>query len=271
MALACALSGSLAAQPAAQPKKAPKKAAKVEPKVDLAPTIAALSGANNEAAIKAAETLGASTDAAAHEALLDALAFGLPPQVAVAAIGALGMHPAPPDVVALVRYASHHNPTVRGAALVALASYPAPAARKALLAGLRDMTASVRAAAAGAAAKGRVREALDPLFELLARNEDYAAKALAAMADVELARRIGEQHGKVPEPILAMTLGLVLNRPDFGPDAARVDLVRSLGKLQDPTALAALTDYLDATPKTPPRESRAEAQKMVEARLGGGK
>jgi HEAT repeat protein len=275
--LSCALSGSALAQPAAQPvapaaKKGAKNAKAAPPvKIDLAPTIAALNGANNDAAAKAAELLGTSAEPAAHEALLDALAFGMPPSVAMAAITALGMHPAPPDVAALVRYASHHNVGVRSAALSALAMYPAAAARKALVGGLHDMNPAVRLAAGMAAAKGHAREAIEPLFELLSRNDESAAKALAAMADPDLARKIGEQFGKVPEPMLALTLGLILKRADFGPDPARVDVVRAIGKIQDSSAVSALTDYIDAAPKTPPRPSRQEAQKMVEARLGGGK
>jgi HEAT repeat protein len=294
--LVCALGGSLAAQPAqpaapgagapAVPKvpapkaapapKAPKGNAKKgtpakAEKIDLAPTIATLGTGANDAAAKAAEALGTSTEPAAHEALLDALAFGLPPSVAIAAITALGSHAAPPDVVALVRYAGHHNPNVRGAAFGALAMYPAPVARRALIAGLHDTNATARTAAAMAASKAKAKEAVEPLFQLLGRSDDAAAKALAGMADADLARKIGDQLGKVPDAILATTLGLVLKRADFGPDTARVDLVRAIGKIQDASAISALTDYIDATPKNPPRQSRQEAQKMVEARLGGGK
>jgi HEAT repeat protein len=286
IALACALGGSVHAQPkqdqkaataptqdqkaapAAKAAKAPK-AAKAG-KLDLAPTVAALHGANVDAAAKAAEALGTSAEPAAHDALLDALAMGLPASVAVVAIASLAQHPAPPDVTALKRYAGHRNPTVRGAALGSLAMYPDPVARKAVIAGLHDMTGTVRAAAAAAAAKGRIREAVEPLFELLGRSEESASKALAAMADADLARKIGEHLGKVPDAMLVQTLGLVLKRSDFGPDPARVELVRAIGKIQDQSAVAALTDYIDATPKNPPRQSRQEAQKMVEARLGGG-
>jgi HEAT repeat protein len=254
---------------------APKAPAKVAPKPtkgpDLGPLITSLAGADSAAAGKAATTLGESTEPGAHEALLDGLALGLPPPVAIEALAALTKHPAPPDVVALVRYAGHHNPSVRGAALAALAMYPDPVAHAAVVAGLHDMTGSVRGAAATAAAKGHVREAIEPLFELLARGEDIAARGLAAMADADLVRRIGDQFGKVPDPQLAECLGLILRRADFGPDTARVDIVRAIAKIQDQAAVAALTDYLDATPKNPPRESRAEAQKIVEARLGGGK
>lgn len=264
--LAFALGGAAGAQPA--PKQA-KQARKKAGKVDLGPTVAALSGADLEAAAKAAEILGGSADPSAHDALLDALAMGLPPAVATAAVAALANHPAPPDVIALRRYAGHHNPSVRSAAIGALATYPDPSARKAVVAGLSDMTGSVRAAAAAAAAKGRVREAIEPLFALLARGEQPAAKALAAMADVDLARKIGDQLGKVPDTILAQTLGMVIVRKDFGPDPARVEIVRAIGKIQDSIAVTVLTDYVDATPKNPPRQSRQEAQKMVEARLAG--
>lgn len=266
--LTFALAGAAGAQPA--PARDKKVARQKAGKVDLQPLLSALNGVDLEAAVKAAETLGASTDPSAHDALLDALAMGMPAAVAVATIHAVAQHPAPPDVAALRRYAKHHNPTVRSAAIGALASYPDPAARKAVVAGLHDLTGTVRAAAAAAAAKGRVREAIEPLFELLARNEEPAAKALAALADPDLARKIGDKLGMVPDTILAQTLGLVLRRADFGPDAARVEVVRAIGKIQDSVAVSVLTDYLDATPKNPPRPSRQEAEKMVEARLAGG-
>jgi HEAT repeat protein len=148
--------------------------------------------------------------------------------------------------------------------------YPDPAAHKLVIAGLHDAVGAVRGAAAAAAAKGRIREAIDPLFDLLARNEEPAAKALAAMADADLVRRVGDQLGKVPDAVLAQCLGMILKRADFGPDTVRVEVVRALGKIQDQAALAALSDYVDATPKNPPRQSRDEAEKMVEARLSGG-
>lgn len=281
--LTCALAGSASAQqaapaapaapakaPAKGPAKAPKKNPK-GPKVDLAPLVSDLAGANQEQAVKAADQLGAATEPAAHEALLDALAFGMQPAVAIASIKALAMHPAPPDVNALVRYATHHNPSVRSASYGALASYPDPVAQKAIVRGLHDELGPVRAAAAAAAAKGHVRIAVDPLIDLLGRGEQAASAALAAMADVDMSRKIGDQLGKIPDAMLAQTLGAILKRSDFGPDEARSDIVRAIGKIQGPEAISALTDYVDATPKNPPRNSRTEAQKMVEARLGGDK
>jgi len=247
----------------------PALAQKAKNRVDLSAEVAALAGADLEAAAKAADALGASTEPAAHDALLDALALGLPPAVTTNAFNALVKHPAPPDVAALRRYATHHQPPVRSAAIGALVMYPDPNAKAAVIAGLHDPIASVRAAAAAAAGKGRMRDAVDPLIKLLAKGEEPAARALAAMADTALARKLADQLGKVPEASLALALGLILKRPDFGPDTERVEIVRAIAKIADSSAVTALGEYLDATPKNPPRPSRQEAQGVVEARLGG--
>ncbi|CAN5907170.1 hypothetical protein BH11MYX3_BH11MYX3_28700 [soil metagenome] len=259
------------AQPAKGAAKAPRsKAGAKVVKAAVAPELTtALASTDIEAAAKAAETLGTLTAPGAHEALLDALALGLPAAVAAPAMLALGAHPAPPDVVALRRYAGHHTPGVRITALTTLAMYPDPAAHAAVVAGLHDPVGMVRTAAAGAAARARIKAAIEPLFLLLAKGEDSSARALAALADPDLARKVADQLGKVPDATLALTLGTILKRADFGPDEARVEIVRALAKIQDASAINALTDYLDSSPKTPPRPSRGEAQMVVEARQGG--
>jgi HEAT repeat protein len=58
--------------------------------------------------------------------------------------------------------------------------------------------------------------------------------------------------------------------PDFGPDTARVEVVRAIGKIDDKSAVTALQDYLANSPKKP-TSSRTEAQLIVDARTGGGK
>ncbi len=272
--------GNAAAQPAELPPppapkapKAPKPTPKAPPKAgkkDLDPAIAALGGADQDAAVKATQTLGSSDQPAAHDALLDALAFGLPPPVAIAAFSALTQHPAPNDVAALKRYAGYHTPTVRAQALTALASYPDPVARASIVAALHDSAGLVRSAAAGAAAKGRVRDAVEPMLKLLSKGEESSARALAAIADPDLSRKLADHYGKVPDASLALALGLILKRADFGPDPARVEIVRAIAKIQDPAAVNQLKDYMDSVPKNPPRPSRQEAQMVVEARTGGG-
>lgn len=238
--------------------------------MDLGPEAAALNGADDDAAMAAATTLGGSEQPAAHDALLDALAFGLPPRVAVAALAALTQHPAPADVQALKRYAGHHTPMVRAAAINALASYPNPEARAAIASALHDPAGLVRTAAAGAAAKGRVRDAVEPMIKLLAKGEESSARSLAALADPDLARKLADHYGKVPDASLALALGLILKRQDFGPDPARVEIVRAMAKIQDIAATNQLKDYLDVTPKNPPRPSRQEAEMVWSARTGGG-
>lgn len=256
------MGASAAAQARAQPAPRPAR-------FDLPADVAALSGTDVEAASAAAGRLGANPAPAAHEALLDALAKGLPAPVAAPALAALTRHPAPPDVAALQRYARHRTEAVRAAALGALTPYPAAAARATIVAGLRDPAPAVRAAAAAAAGRGRIRDAIEPLLILLGLGEEPAARALAALADPALAARLAGALGAVPAAPLARCLGAILRRPDFGPDPARVEIVRAIGKIQDEAALAALTDYLDATPKHPPRPSRYEAEIVLEARLGG--
>ena len=134
---------------------------------------------------------------------------------------------------------------------------------------LSDDDAKVRAAAAAAAASGKVKSAGPALLALMAKNDAPAAKALAALADVELARVIGEQLGTVPDALLAECLGAILVRADFGPDSARLEVVRALGKIAGADATSALADYVSATPEKPPRQSRREAESLVESRLGG--
>jgi HEAT repeat protein len=255
---------SATGQPA---KKGPTKGA-VKRAVVSTELIQALGGADLEAAAKAAGQLGAIEVAAAHDALLDALALGLPPAVAVPAIGALVLRPAPPDVLALRRYAGHANPSVRSAAITALASYPGPIAQLAVVSGLRDPVGMVRNAAATAAGRARIKTAIDPMLLLLAKGEEASARGLAQLADPDLSRKLADQLGKVPDATLVVALGAILKRADFGPDAVKVEIVRAIGKIQDPAAINALTDYIDATPKTPVRTSRQEAMLIVEARMG---
>ncbi len=276
LTLALGIDRGAAAQPAGANPPARKVAPKTPPKVakkptDLAADAASLGAADVEVAARAAESLGGYDQPAAHDALLDALALGLPASVVIPAMTALALHPAPADVVALKRYAGHHNPTIRAAALGALAGYPDPAARAAIVGGLHDTTGSVRSAAAAAAGRGRVRDAVDPMLLLLAKGEESSARSLAQLADPDLARKIADHYGKVPDASLALCLGLALKRTDFGPDPARVEVVRAIAKIQDPAAVNQLTDYLDATPKNPPRPSRQEAEMVIDARHGGGK
>src|SRR5258708_4975323 len=81
-------------------------------------------------------------------------------------------------------------------------------------------------------ARGKVKLAVEPLFALMGKGEQPASAAIAAMADLDLAHKVGDQLGKMPDAILAQTLGAILKRADFGPDPARVEIVLAIGKIQ---------------------------------------
>jgi len=258
------------AKPPAPPAAAKDAAAKSKVKPGpVGPLAAALVGGDVDAAAKAAASLGDDPSPAAHEALLDALSTGLAPKAAAPALESLAKHPAPADVAVLLVYAGHRDDDVRAAAVAALGAYPDPLAKKAGVAALGDDTEKVRAAAASAVAKGKWREGVDRLMALLDKGDAAAPPALAALADADLAHSIAEHLGNAPAATLAVTLGMILKRADF-PEPAKLEVVRAIAKIPGAEATGALTDYLEATPEKPPRKSRAEAEKIVEARLAGG-
>ena len=259
-ALAIGLASTAAAQPRG-PK--PKKV-----KVDVAAQKAALFGADADKGKAAAVELGKTDDGAAHAALLDGLGTGLHPDVAAAALTSLGAAPRPGDVTTLGRYVRARNTAVRTAAVRALGGHTD--AGPLILAALRDHEEPVRAAAAEAVVARKSKGASEPLLALLDKGEIPAAKALAAIADADLARVIGEHIGTAPDGALAQCLGGILVRPDFANEAAKVQVVRALAKLAGPEAITALGDYVDATPATPVKQSRREAEAALKEKLGGG-
>lgn len=263
-AVIAAILGLLAPHAVAGPGPKNKKPAKV----DVAAAKTALLGTDEAKAGAAADQLGSVKEQAAHDALLDALSSGLSIAVAPKALAGLVTAPAPADVGVIRIYSKHRSPEVRAAADAALAGYPE--GRKLLVRALGDTKPNVRAAAAQALAKAKAREGTERLFALLARGDDGAVTALGEMADPEMARAIGEELGKVPDSALAKCLGIVLKRTDFGPDEARVQVVRAIAKIAGTDAVNALSDYVEATPAKPPRPSRKEAEQILQARLGGG-
>lgn len=258
------LVSALAVPAAAQPSTG--RSAK-KPKVNVPAQAALLHGGDVDKAKAAAAELGKTDDAAAHDALLDGLATGLHPDVATVALGALGAAPQPTDLTTLSRYVRARSPEVRTAAVRALGAQPEGAAM--IVAALRDQEASVRAAAAEAVVARKLKNATEPLLALLDKGELPAAKALSMYADADLARIIAEHLGTAPDGVLAQCLGAILVRPDFGPEGAKLQVVRALTKLAGPEAITALGDYVDATPATPPKQSRREAEAALKQKLGG--
>ena len=266
IALALAVPAAAVAQPKPKKKAAP---ARVSPEV--AEAAKALAGADLDAAGKAAGALGRDKSQAGLDALLDALALGLHPQVAIAALDGLAARKKAAALDTLVAYREHRNPKVRASAIGALAALDDRRVDKHILAALHDGDVKVRAAAAGAVAQRKLRGGVEALLQLLVKGDEASAPALAALADPELARKVAETIGKAPDPLVSRCLGAMLARPDFKPDGARVELVRALGRIEAEEALEQLKLYVASVPKNPPRPSRKEAEQLIQVKLGGGK
>jgi len=270
---ATAQKGKKKRAPAARKAKAKKKVrppAVAPIKVDVAAEGKRLFDAKPDAAAKAAEMLGKTKDARALAHLLDALATGLHPKVAATALRSVGAHGGVAAFDTLAYYAHYRDPRVRAAAVGALQSQDDSRAVELVLASLRDGHKSVRGAAANVVAARKIKRGIEPLLELMKRGDDATVQPLADMADADLARAVGELMGEAPDALLARCLGAILLRPSFKPEAARVQVVRSLGKVPGTDAVEQLTTYIEKTPEKPPRQSRREAESLVEARLTGG-
>lgn len=271
LGVALAVLAVLAAPAAAQKKK--KKPGGSDQlmmaEVDVGAQKAALAGADVEAATRAAQSLGRDRTTEGLELLLDALALGLHPQVAAAALDALAVRPHPKAIDTLVHYLDHRNPKVRASAVTAIAAIDDKRVDKFVLATLRDGHESVRAAAAAAVGKRRMKDGVAPLLRLMVKGDEATAGALASMADADLAKKVAESVGTAPDPIIARCLGAMLMRPDFKPEGARVEVVRALGRVPGQETIEQLSSYVASIPANPPRQSRKEAEATIQKLLGG--
>ena len=250
----------LASPALAQPRPRPGK-------LDVAKATAAVGGGDVAAAVTAATALGAAKESAAREALLDALATGVHPDVAIAGLSALGAAGAKDALEVVPVYQRHRNPAVRAAALKLYVGLSGDVT--AIAGGLRSFDAPVRAVAADAAGDRGLTATVPALLVLLDKGEVPAARALGKLGDELLFRTVAEHFGVAPDQAVALALGGMLAKPGFGPEPARVDLVRMLSKLSGVEALDALEAYVKATPANPPRQSRREAEAVLTARQAG--
>lgn len=239
-------------------------------RVNVPESIKLLGSSNVKQASVAATHLGLTKDPKALEALLDRLALGAHPQVLAAALSSVARHGAARAHDTVKLYLGYRDSRVRAAAVAAMGSINEPRTVKYVLAALRDGTKAVRAAAAEVARERKLRQAIEPLLALMKKGDEATAPAIAAMANPNLARLVGELIGVAPNAIVARTLGLILLRPSFKPENARVEVVKALGKVPGTDAVEQLSAYIEAIPAKPPRMSRRMAQKYLEARLGGG-
>ncbi|HZS36294.1 MAG TPA: HEAT repeat domain-containing protein [Polyangia bacterium] len=227
-----------------------------------------LTDADDEKAADAAKKLGESGDAKAIDVILDALAVGAPPHVQAVLLGDLAGKKDARAVEVLKHYTRNRNPELRKKAVIALAELADARAVPALIAALSDPVEDVRGAAALALGKRKERSAIEPLVKLLEHKDAAAATALAQLATPELAHRMAEMIGRVPDALLCSALGEMLKRPDFGPEPIRVEVVKTLSKVPGIDSTSVLIEYVAATEKDKMRPSRVEAQKIVDQRSG---
>lgn len=246
---------------AAAPKAKPLPAATLE-KLRVQ-----LRGDTDAAAVAAAKQLGESGSAPAIDALVAMLATGTtPPRAQVALDGLLPWGPAKAfDVLAL--YAGHRNNELRMRAVKALAAIPDRRVSAILLERLGDSAESVRAAAADGLAARHDKQATPRLLMLVKRNDAGAAGPLGALATPDLIPQVADLQGGIDDGVLATTLGEYIKRGDVA-DKLRVEVVRTIGKLQGASATTALVEYLAVVPPKDDRPSRREAQKLLDERGG---
>ncbi len=222
--------------------------------------------AEDDKMAEAARKLGDSSDPKALDVLLDALALGAPPKRAAEILDALAGKKDPRVVDVLKHFAKNRNPELRKKALVALGAVADARAVAALLDALADSVEEVRAAAAKALGDRKEKSAEPRLLLLLKRRDPAAAMALAQLGTPDLAHRIAEMLGEIPDALLCTALGEMLKRSDFGPEPIRVELVKTLAKVPGIDSTTVLVEYVAATERDKQRPSRLEAQKIVDQR-----
>ena len=218
--------------------------------------------------VAAAEALAKSKSSGSAETLLTGLAMGLSPKVTVAALKALAQKGSPKAVDTLLFYTQHRHPGVRLAALSALAATNNKQHGEVFVAALSDKEANIRNLAAVEVTKRENRRAIPTLINLLKKGDKQAGVALAAMANAKTADELVALKGAAPDGLLATTLGSILMRKDFGPEKKRVEVLQGLGKIPGPVTIEQLSNYVEAIPEKPFRESRKEADILLKQRLG---
>ncbi|MCC6746589.1 MAG: HEAT repeat domain-containing protein [Deltaproteobacteria bacterium] len=226
-----------------------------------------LHGENLDAAVAAASALGSlKDDALARDALMGGLQLGAPPKLLGALLEALGLHKSPKAVDLLRHYVRYRSPEIRETAIRALGAIEDPRVPLTLIEALGDSHPMPRARAARILGERKERRAERPLLKMLRRGDGAAAGPLGQVGGVETAKQLAELIGDVPDRPLAVALGEMLKRKDFGPDPLRTEVVKALGRIPGPDAATALSEYVASVPEKETRLSKQQAEKLLEQR-----
>jgi HEAT repeat protein len=225
-----------------------------------------LHGDNLDRAVAAASALGSLKSEESLEALMGALQLGSPPKLTLALLEALGLQQNPRSIPLLRHFARYRSSKVRMAAINAMRNIKHKKVSPILINALGDSSPMVRARAARLLGERNERRAVRPLFRLLRRGDKSAAKPLGIVGGVETAKQLSELIGDLPCGPLATALGTIVKRKDFGPDPLRLEVVRTIAKLQCADATAALVEYIASVPAGEIRISKRKAEQYLEAR-----
>lgn len=224
-----------------------------------------LVGSEQATALSGVKALGDSSAGNAALPLVELLATGTRPAIALAAMEALKKLRDPAAIEVLTLYAGNRGPDLRRAAVQTLAVFADARVVPVLVERLGDQAADVRAAAAEALATRGERATAPRLLALLKRNDPGAAGPLGTVAPMAMLPTIAELQGSIDDANLATALGEMLKRQEM-PEPTRIDVIRTLGRVRGVEATTALVEYIGTLPAKDPRKSKAEAQKLVDER-----
>jgi HEAT repeat protein len=225
-----------------------------------------LHGQNLDAAVAAASALGSLKSKESFEGLMGALQLGAPPKLTLALLEALGLQQNKKSIQILRHFAAYRSPKVRMASINAMRNIPNKRITRILINALGDSSPMVRARAARLLGERKARRAERPLFRLLRRGDKSAAMPLGIVGGVETAKQLAELIGVLPNASVAIALGTLLKRKDFGPDPLRLEVVKAITKIPGPDATAALVEYIASVPPKQIRISKRKAEQYLEER-----
>jgi HEAT repeat protein len=213
---------------------------------------------NLKTATAAARALGRMRSPKALEILMENLLLGARPKLGLEMIKAVGQHANPKAFHLMAHYTRHRDEAVRAEAIKAVGRMNAPNLRKKVFAlalrALRDGASAVRAEGArlitklkraglGAAQLAKAERLL--LHLLLVRKDQRSARiALSVIGTVRTARFLAVHLKDLTERIVTTLCSTFLKRADFDPEPDSVWVVKTLGKLTGPEAIAALMEYI---------------------------
>jgi HEAT repeat protein len=224
-----------------------------------------LAGSDQATVMSGVKALAESSAGNAAVPLMELLAIGTRPAMAIAAIDALRKLRDPASIEVLTTYAGNRGPDLRKASVQALAVFADARVVPILLERLGDQAPDVRAAAAEALATRGERSAAPRLLAVFKRNDAAVAGPLGTVAPLALLPTIAELQGSVDDANLATALGEMLKRQEMQ-EPSRLDVVKTLGRIEGAASTTALIEYIGTLPANDTRKSKGEAERLVEER-----